>query len=42
VVNTKKQWVHRLWQGKVDHRYDTVLLTGTAGLVDASARASVA
>jgi hypothetical protein len=33
VVVTERQWVHRLRQGKVDQRYDTVLLTDTADLV---------
>lgn len=34
VVVTEKQWAHRLRQGKVDRRYDTQLLSNTAGLVD--------
>jgi hypothetical protein len=34
VVVTERQWVHRLRQGKVDQRYDTVLLTDTADLVN--------
>lgn len=34
VVVTEKQWVHRLSQGKVDQRYDTMLLSNTANLVN--------
>ena len=42
VVITEKQWVHRMRQGKVDQRYNTVLLNDTAGLVDVLVNASVA
>lgn len=42
VVVTEKQWAHRLRQGKVDRRYDTQLLSTTAGLVDVLFSASVA
>lgn len=34
VVVTEKQWVHQLRQGKVDQRYDTMLLSNTADLVN--------
>lgn len=34
VVVTERQWVHRLSQGNVDHRYDTMLLSNTADLVN--------
>ncbi|QOC25830.1 hypothetical protein IC744_05580 [Microbacterium hominis] len=34
VVVTERQWVHRLRQGHVDQRYDTVLLSNTADLVN--------
>lgn len=42
VVITEKQWVHRLRQGKVDQRYDTVLLNDTANVVDVLVKASAA
>jgi hypothetical protein len=32
VVVTEKQWVHRMRQGKVDKRYDTILLNDVAEL----------
>ena len=32
VVVTEKQWVHQMRQGKVDKRYDTVLLSSVADL----------
>lgn len=34
VVITERQWVHRLRQGKVDRRYNTILLSDTASLLD--------
>lgn len=34
VVVTEKQWVHHLRQGQVDQRYDTILISDTAELVD--------
>lgn len=40
VVVTEKQWVHRMRQGKVDHRYNTVLLDNVADLVDVLVAAS--
>jgi hypothetical protein len=41
VVITEKQWVHRMRQGKIDQRYNTVLLSDTADLVDVLVNASV-
>lgn len=35
VVVTEKQWAHRMRHGKVDQRYNTVLLNDVADLVDA-------
>ena len=40
VVITEKQWVHRLRQGKVAQRYNTILLNDVADLVDVLVRAS--
>lgn len=40
VVVTEKQWVHRMRQGKVDHRYNTMLLDNVADLVDVLVSAS--
>jgi hypothetical protein len=34
VVVTEKQWIHHLRQGQVDERYDTILISDTAELVD--------
>lgn len=34
VVVTERQWVHRLRQSKVDQRYETMLLSNTADLVN--------
>lgn len=42
VVITEKQWVHRLRQGKVDQRYDTILLNDTAHLLDVLVNAPAA
>lgn len=40
VVVTEKQWVHRMRQGKVDRRYNTMLLDNAADLVDVIVTAS--
>lgn len=40
VVITEKQWVHQMRQGKVDRRYDTILLHDVADLVDVLVAAS--
>ncbi|WP_167004171.1 hypothetical protein [Mumia sp. ZJ430] len=40
VVVTEKQWVHRLRQGKVDRRYNTILLDNVADVVDVLVTAS--
>ena len=42
VVVTEKQWVHRLRQGKVDQRYNTILLNDTASLQEVLINASLA
>ena len=42
VVITEKQWIHRMRQGKVDQRYNTVLLNDTADVVEVLVNASVA
>lgn len=42
VVVTEKQWIHRLRRGKVDQRYDTMLLNDTADLVQVLIHASMA
>lgn len=41
VIVTEKQWVHRMRQGKVDRRYNTMLLDNVADLVDVLVTASV-
>jgi hypothetical protein len=41
IVITEKQWGHRMRQGKVDQRYNTVLLNDTADLVQVLVDASV-
>lgn len=41
VVITEKQWVHRMRHGGVERRYNTILLTDTADLVDVLVGASV-
>ncbi len=41
VVVTEKQWVHRMRQGKVDQRYNTILLNDVADLTDVLVNASV-
>lgn len=41
VVVTEKQWTHRMRQGKVDHRYNTLLLNDVADLTDVLVNASV-
>lgn len=40
VVVTEKQWVHRMRHGKVDRRYNTILLDNVAHLVDVIITAS--
>ena len=40
VVVTEKQWAHRMRQGKVDRRYNTILLDNVADLVDVLVAAS--
>lgn len=40
VVVTEKQWVHRIRQGKVDRRYNTILLDNVADLIDVIVAAS--
>lgn len=41
VVVTEKQWVHQMRQGKVDQRYDTVLLSDVADLTGVLVKASM-
>jgi hypothetical protein len=41
VVVTEKQWAHRMRQGKVDQRYNTILLNDVADLTDVLINASV-
>ncbi len=41
VVVTEKQWAHRMRQGKVDQRYNTMLLNDVADLTDVLVNASV-
>ena len=40
VVVTEKQWAHRMRQGKVDQRYNTILINDVADLVDVLVSAS--
>ncbi|MGX5653243.1 hypothetical protein ACWKWC_00520 [Geodermatophilus nigrescens] len=40
IVVTEKQWVHHLWLGKVEERFDTQLLSDTAKLTDVLVAAS--
>jgi len=40
IVVTEKQWTHRMRQGKVDQRYNTVLLNDVADLTDVLVNAS--
>lgn len=41
VVVTEKQWVHRMRQGKVHQRYNTILLDNVADLVDVLVSTSI-
>lgn len=41
VVVTEKQWTHRMRQGKVDQRYNTILFNDVADLTDVLVNASV-
>jgi hypothetical protein len=41
VVVTEKQWAHRMRHGKVDQRYDTILLSDVADLTGVLVNASV-
>lgn len=41
VVVTEKQWVHMMRSGKVDRRYDTILINDVADLVDVLVAASL-
>jgi hypothetical protein len=41
VVVTEKQWVHRMRQGRIEERYNTIVLNDVPGLVDVLVKASL-